>query len=542
MTSAELAERERQLTDALRVFDWNQAEELGRDLAAAVLRDPASIPETAARRILSKLRRKGRFPLMACLAEALIQSGQRAPQIRRQYAQALIDQGSLTAAELVLQSILQDSQGSRGEEIEARGLVGRIYKQLYINANGAGGPYPATRPFLERAINEYLYAYRLSPEDNYWHGINVVALLHRASLDGVSLQGLPYAADLAREILATLECKAATAVAEVPAFEIATALEAWVAIATAENSAAEQCERAIHEAGGKALEYTAAGDADAFEVASTLRQLTEVWRLSEQTPPGSRVLPVLRAALLSREGSTVNLTAQEVRSDLEKVFGADKFQAVSWYKTGLERCGAVARIERRSGMGYGTGWLVRAQDFFPGDNSLLLITNTHVISPTPYPHALLPSQARANFQMLGKKIDIEDEDVVWSSPVGKFDATMIRLKGDFTQAVPLPLSSAKVQLADPPPRLYIIGHPGGGDLAFSLQDNYLIACSDRLLHYRTPTEGGSSGSPVFEPEDWRVVALHHAGKAEMERLDGQSGTYEANEGIVIQAIQQAVHD
>jgi hypothetical protein len=66
----------------------------------------------------------------------------------------------------------------------------------------------------------------------------------------------------------------------------------------------------------------------------------------------------------------------------------------------------------------------------------------------------------------------------------------------------------------------------------------LLACKDPLIHYRTPTEHGSSGSPVFEPEDWRVVALHHKGSPTMNRLDDQPGTYEANEGIEMSAIQK----
>jgi V8-like Glu-specific endopeptidase len=103
----------------------------------------------------------------------------------------------------------------------------------------------------------------------------------------------------------------------------------------------------------------------------------------------------------------------------------------------------------------------------------------------------------------------------------------------------LPLDPSVLKLDTPLQRLYIIGHPGGRDLEFSLQDNYLLAASERLVHYRTPSEGGSSGSPVFGPTDWKVVALHHAGRNDMPRLDGQ-GTYEANEGIALAALTKAI--
>jgi len=38
----------------------------------------------------------------------------------------------------------------------------------------------------------------------------------------------------------------------------------------------------------------------------------------------------------------------------------------------------------------------------------------------------------------------------------------------------------------------------------------------RRVHYTSPTEGGSSGSPAFD-SFWQVIALHHAG-GQMSRL------------------------
>jgi len=77
--------------------------------------------------------------------------------------------------------------------------------------------------------------------------------------------------------------------------------------------------------------------------------------------------------------------------------------------------------------------------------------------------------------------------------------------------------------------------PAPGSLSFSIQDNVLLDHEAPRLHYRAPTEGGSSGSPVFNSQ-WKLIGLHHAGSKEMRRLHGQAGTYAANEGIWIQSI------
>ena len=58
----------------------------------------------------------------------MIQGGQNHAQIRRQLAQAMIDEGKLTSGALVLDSILADTTTPRSEQAEARGLIGRIYK------------------------------------------------------------------------------------------------------------------------------------------------------------------------------------------------------------------------------------------------------------------------------------------------------------------------------------------------------------------------------------------------------------------------------
>ncbi len=88
-------------------------------------------------------------------------------------------------------------------------------------------------------------------------------------------------------------------------------------------------------------------------------------------------------------------------------------------------------------------------------------------------------------------------------------------------------------------RIYVIGHPEGKELSYSLQDNRLIAYDVEYVHYRSPTTHGSSGSPLFN-DDWLLIGIHH-GKAD-KSLDKKKKDqeYEANEGIPLSAIITAV--
>ena len=522
----ESVEGERQLNAALDTFDWTAADRMAGDLIAALSSNPGRFDEPFARRVLSGLQRKRRFSFMIRVGDALIQQGFTSPAIRRRYAQALIDQGYFCAADLVLRALIADTSVPIFEQEEAQGLLGRCGKQIYVNANAPGNPRNAAR--MQSAVDSYWLSYAVNPTQNFWHGINVVACLIRAQSDGIKIQAPADPLKVASDILKNLQDREAqSATGELPAFELATFMEAHLALGE------------FPEAVKRAGIYADSKDADAFEIASTLRQLEEVWRLRDNQPPGDKILNILRSQLLRRQGGSLQLSTSSAGLNLEKVFGTDRSVSLTWYSTGLERAKSIARIETND-KGFGTGWLVNAADFFPSRTGFLLLTNAHVIGPnTPnrYPSSLRPEDATIHFQIQSCKIPAGG--VVFHSPVNELDATFLELPGLPPGAVALPLDPSVLKLDTPPQRLYIIGHPGGRDLEFSLQDNYLLAASERLVHYRTPSEGGSSGSPVFGPTDWKVVALHHAGRNDMPRLDGQ-GTYEANEGIALAAIRNAI--
>ncbi|MGH9308810.1 MAG: serine protease [Vicinamibacterales bacterium] len=529
MSWSDIGEIQASLERALAAYDGGGAQRICDALVRRIRTEAEVCGADAAGAVLAALRRKRRFDLAGRVAEAFVLSGQNAPRIRRHYAQALIDQGFLLAAEPVLFALASEPLEDDTEAAEAHGLFGRIYKQRYVESAAPGNA--RARAFFERALAEYLQTYRCNPARHYWHGVNVVALLHRARADGIPVEHAPDPDGVARAILATLRQAPETA----EPFALATRLEAHLSL------------REYAEAEAAALEYSRHPGADAFEFASTLRQLEEVWRLHDATPPGATILPILRAARLCGEKGALAATpsnvdteiarTQHARAELERIFGADKTVTLQWYETGLLRTKSVARVERLDGKGHGTGWLVDAADFFPSVSGTLLLTNAHVINAEGTGGALAPDQAQANFQ--GIKTVLELGRVIWSSPPDRLDATFVTFRDAGPAVAPLPLSTRKLRLGVPPPRLYIIGHPAGRDLELSLHDNKLLACSESLLHYRTPTEGGSSGSPVFEETGWKVVALHHAG-GWYEGIDGNTPPpYEANEGIPILAVQQA---
>ncbi len=184
----------------------------------------------------------------------------------------------------VLREIIQDPQGVVREQMEARGLTARIYKQLYVNNNDPASP--RNRSNLERALGEYLHVYRLDPRTHLWHGINAVALAARSRRDGLPDAGLPDAAALAAEIVATLD-KSEEEGGDIRAWDEATRMEAYVALGR-QTDAVKTAQR-----------YLNALDVDAFELQSTIRQLVEVWQLerhgaSRQPPaaaPQSRPAP-----------------------------------------------------------------------------------------------------------------------------------------------------------------------------------------------------------------------------------------------------------
>lgn len=559
MTSAEYLES---ITSSLKLYDWKEVEKTGRELINYLYSTSDNFNVDDAAKIMQQLRNKRLFNLMQDVGDVLIQTGRHNFKTRRLYAQALIDQNNITAAISILNDLENDTHNydvanAEAENAEANGLLGRCYKQLYINA---GNPQPAhSVVFLTKAILSYLNVYTRKPQTYIYQGINTVALLKRAQADGIKINDFPSANDLALSILKTID--SAYEEGKAGAWDFATAAEACLALGD------------IPEALRWLSGYTRMPYIDAFELASTLRQMQEVWQLNIKASPGTLLLPLLQSELLKKQGGNLALDINEIKEHqivesaikaqyellktqqksndrtvtLEKVFGEDSFQTYKWFLTGMDRGKAVARIGRDSSKGFGTGFLLKGTDIHESlGDQLILLTNTHVVSTDPAENALRPDEAIIIFEALNRDEEFTIEKIDWSSPSTALDATVILFsKADHERLAKLTAGVSLYPVSEYLPvidastsqKIYVIGHPYGGTLQVSLQDNLLLDHQDPKIHYRTPTDGGSSGSPVFN-RIWQLIGLHHAGSNEMNCLNNKPGVYQANEGIWIQSIRK----
>jgi len=538
-------------------FNWTAVSITCADLVEELFTSEISFEVDDFYALMKALRKKRRFAIMVHLGDALSVTSRINFSIRNLYGQALIEQGYFTSAISVLERLETDIVSSESgitsaEYPETQGILGRAYKQLYIRT--AYSQTETAIGFLKKGIMYYLNVYRSEPSKRTWHGINAVALLSMAKRHRIDLSELGNETDLATEILVCLDEKRQAEKAD--AWDFATAAECCVELGD------------FTEALKWLAGYASQDDCDAFELASTLRQFEEIWELKMSELSGQLLLPILRAELLKRSGGQFEMDPDDIRKELavaqqvkgqyedivedgtalklEKVFGRDSFKTYKWYMEGAARCLAVARIGLDNSLGAGTGFLVRGSDIHASlGEELLLLTNSHVISTDLMEKAISPHEAVVIFEVLDSKAEFSLKEVVWSSPSTALDCALVRFSDadqlklrELTSEVKwYPLSQALPLGNDQ--KVYIIGHPQGGTLQLSFQDNQLLDTEDPKIHYRTPTDNGSSGSPIFT-RTWDLLGLHHAGSDEMKCLNSKGGTYPANEGIWICAIILAI--
>ncbi len=162
---------------------------------------------------------------------------------------------------------------------------------------------------------------------------------------------------------------------------------------------------------------------------------------------------------------------------------------------------------------FGTGWIIA-----PGT----VITNYHVIEArnsqfeSPATRADLKAQAERLtvwFDYLSERGNFyECQGAVLLADNRELDYALIRLKqaDRISDRQPLSIIEHQPELTRGY-RLNIVQHSGGGALIYAIRNNFYVGNGNTkdVLRYLTDTEGGSSGSPVFN-DYWKVIGLHRA--------------------------------
>ena len=116
------------------------------------------------------------------------------------------------------------------------------------------------------------------------------------------------------------------------------------------------------------------------------------------------------------------------------------------------------------------------------------------------------------------------------------DWAVIRAQQPLLDAWPaIKLSEAVEPVANEP--AYIVQHPGGERKRLGFVRNQVSSFDDRVLHYLTDTQQGSSGSPVFDARG-RLIGLHHAGGTPQQVVG--KPPLAKNEGIRIPRIRKGL--
>ncbi|MDO9325754.1 MAG: DNA/RNA non-specific endonuclease [Methanoregula sp.] len=222
---------------------------------------------------------------------------------------------------------------------------------------------------------------------------------------------------------------------------------------------------------------------------------------------------------------------------LERLIGTSDLFPISYLESGLKAGRSVCRIEIRDSigrvLGYGTGFLVSPS---------LLLTNNHVLDDEETAHYslaqfncetdlnLLPRPVKS-FRIDPDRLFITDRDLDFTLVAVEKSSAEGILLSEFGYLPFIP-AAGKILVGE---YVSCIQHPEGAPKAVAIRENELIALLDNFVHYMTDTQPGSSGSPVFS-DDWKVVALHHAGVPDKD----DPKKYVANEGVRISSIARRI--
>jgi subtilisin family serine protease len=249
---------------------------------------------------LDTLKQQRQFLLMRRYASA---AGVTDFKARRLYAQALIELKDSKRAEDVLLSLVEETTKAKDKErFEARGLLGRSYKQRYVDSGK-----PGDGRFLTQAIEAYWSVFR-EDEENVWHGINAASCILRANRDGIEAPPVQEAQVIANRVLDILDRRQAKSKeGSLDVWDLATRVEALVDL------------EKFEQASTWLDKYLTDPAMDAFQVSSTYRQFDEVLQLGKDSRGAPLLHRLAKAAERFRTGGLSQLDDKGARPMLVRV-------------------------------------------------------------------------------------------------------------------------------------------------------------------------------------------------------------------------------
>jgi len=224
------------------------------------------------------------------------------------------------------------------------------------------------------------------------------------------------------------------------------------------------------------------------------------------------------------------------------IFGDSSFVTLQWFMTGLQMARRIGRVEFGEGTGgIGTGFLLDAQAIDPGlEGPPVFLTRDYVLAPNNTPSTLTVEDL--SWRDAAVVFQGSDQSAFTRH---RFRALVafnpgLRLAALVLESPPQGLPPVKVAPTPPVPGrpVYVVGYPLGGGLQVALRDNECLGMEElrgsRQLLYRAATQGGSSGSPVFNAQ-WDLIAVHAGGDRQREANFGTPIT------DLLAALREALH-
>ena len=231
--------------------------------------------------VLQVLRQTLRYEDLELVADAALAHRPDAPVVRRLYAQALVDGANPAVALQLYSDLAADQTVPPSDRIEARGGIGRCYKEMFLALYRTGPAAALPHPVARRVPGRLPRGRERTPGTGStpwrcWRAPSREGVEVAPDATGADRPGRAHPADRRRGPCAAT-CGPRSPPARRPSPSAGT---------TRRSSGRGRSSRR---------------DPDGFTVAAFLRQLQTVWQLTTTGSPGDELLPVLRSTLLAEQ-------------------------------------------------------------------------------------------------------------------------------------------------------------------------------------------------------------------------------------------------